>query len=176
MKIILDQKVVHELVPESLPMLIHGEEGSGASIYTVALAAKWFEQGYNIVFLCGYEMAEQAFTKIIGHKSDRAVFYTKEHVSAFLAALQDLPMKSVLIVKNVELFEPSIFAALKDKHHVVLSGNVDGALARNILLSRTYSTKVYFSPFPEIQLPALQKYEGFLVSENTRVVTRLIQE
>ena len=38
-KILLDKKEIEALVPESLPMLIHGEEGSGTSFYTICLAA-----------------------------------------------------------------------------------------------------------------------------------------
>jgi hypothetical protein len=99
--ILLDGKEVTSLVPESLPMLIHGEEGSGASLYTICLAAKWYRQSYNILFLCGYPMAEEEFSKQVGSDYKIATFYTKEKVEEFINALkQNLSDKTVVIVKN----------------------------------------------------------------------------
>jgi len=35
---------------ENLPILIHGEEGSGASLYTISLAVNFISLGSRIIF------------------------------------------------------------------------------------------------------------------------------
>src|SRR5688572_20800369 len=83
---------------EDLPVLIHGADSSGASLYTITLAADLYASGTGFLFLCGYPMAEQEFTRQVGAPDARAAFYTQEHVAEFQerAAAGD----RIVIVKN----------------------------------------------------------------------------
>jgi hypothetical protein len=173
-KILLDGREVPFLVTDSLPMLIHGTEGSGASLYTVCLAAKWFSQDYRILFLCGYPMAEEEFAQQVGNSYKNVVFYTKDKVEEFKLALnQDLSDNTVVIVKNIELFEDNIFDATKEIERLIISGDIIRSDLKDKLLNRKYVTKVLFSGIEEYDLPKLEKYQGYAVTEDYIGITQL---
>ncbi len=44
-----------------LPMLIHGADGNGASLFSITMAANFFRQGFKILFMSGYHMARDEF-------------------------------------------------------------------------------------------------------------------
>jgi hypothetical protein len=163
-KILLDGKEVGTLVPESLPMLIHGEEGSGASLYTIALAAKWYSQGYGILFLCGYHMAEEEFRQQVGGKYDKAAFYTKDKLADFKRALHTEPANTIVIIKNIELFNESVIEIVGGISNVIISGDVGKSDFKNKILAKEFITKVYFSSL-DINMPELNKYEGLVTSD-----------
>ena len=51
-KILVNEKEFN-FTEENLPILIHGEDKSGASLYTIAIAANLFSQKEKLVILCG---------------------------------------------------------------------------------------------------------------------------
>jgi hypothetical protein len=173
-KIILDGKEVENLVPESLPMLIHGKEGSGASLYTVCVAAKWFSQGYKILFLCGYKKAEEQFAQQVGSDYKNITFYTKEKVEEFITALkQNLSDKTIVIIKNIELFGAEVFEAINEIELIIVSGDVEESSLKERLLNKKFATKVFFSPLKGIGLPELKNYQGFVISDDFKGITQL---
>lgn len=173
-KIILDGQEVDKLVLESLPMLIHGEHGSGASLYTVCLAAKWFSQGSNILFLCGYPMAEEAFAQEVGIDYSHVRFYTQEKVDDFLGALKDVVHENtIFIVKNIELFDDKVFDAINEIDKLIISGDVYKSKIREKVLSKQFSTEVYFSAFEGKEIPELEEYHGFVIAEDYQGITSL---
>jgi hypothetical protein len=169
MKIILDEKEVPLLVPESLPMLIHGAEGSGASMYTVALAAKWFTQGYKVLFLCGYAKAEDEFTRLVGGH-DSVKFYTKDNSEQFKHDVART--EAIVIVKNIELFDSDVLDAIST-NLFILSGDLSKASFKDIIFKKKFTTEVYFSKLDDKELPVLNKYEGFVVSGEYQGITKL---
>ncbi len=44
-----------------LPMIIHGADGNGASLFSITMAANFFKQGFNILLMSGYQMARDEF-------------------------------------------------------------------------------------------------------------------
>ncbi|MFC1751507.1 hypothetical protein ACFL2V_22310, partial [Pseudomonadota bacterium] len=50
----------------NLPFLIHGQDGKGASLFTVTLVAHLFKQNHKIIFLSGYPMARDELLDQIG--------------------------------------------------------------------------------------------------------------
>ena len=173
-KVMLDGKEVEKLVPESLPMLIHGKEGSGASVYTVSLAAKWFSQGYNVFVLCGYQKAEQEFAQQVGSEYSKAKFYTSDKLDEFIAEVkQGVPKNTIIIIKNIELFDEELFDAVVAFDTVIISGDVDGTSFKSKLLMRKFTTEVYFSPLAEKIIPELEKFHGYVVSGEYKGITKL---
>ena len=173
-KILLDGKEVEQLHPESLPMLIHGREGSGASLYTICLAAKWHSQGYEILFLCGHPMAEQEFAREVASDYVNAKFYTQEKTDDFLAALeQDVHHKTIVVVKNIELFDTNILDVVTPIHNLIVSGDVNQSKIKDILIRKKFITEVYFSPLEGKEIPELEKFHGFVASEDYTGVTQL---
>ncbi len=172
--ILVDGKKVESLVPESLPMLIHGMQGSGASMYTICLAAQWFRQGYSILFLCGYPMAEEAFANEVGDQFSNVAFYTREKANDFLSDLEAASTDTVIvIVKNVELFDEDILDTVSSIDNLILSGDITQSPVMSEILQKSFSTSVYFSPLETITLPQLDKYKGLVVSNEYTGITEL---
>jgi hypothetical protein len=167
MQIILDDKVVEKLEPESLPMLIHGQEGSGASMYTIALAAKWYQLGYKILFLCGYEMAEMEFTNLVGNHQE-ARFFMKDRQKDFLDSLSGVDDKTIVVVKNFELFNQEVLNEIKTSLYIV-----SGDISKANLQQKNFATEVYFSEIGNRTVPQLKKYEGYVVSGVYTGTTRI---
>ncbi|MCC6563682.1 hypothetical protein IT087_02210 [Candidatus Uhrbacteria bacterium] len=172
--IVVDGKEVGALVPQSLPMLIHGAEGSGASLYTICLAAKWFSQKYQVLFLCGFPMAEEEFAKQVDGKYATVHFFTKEKVEEFKQAVKlKGSSETIIFIKNAELFDEGVFNLIEEFDNRVISGDIEEARSKQKILSKKYVTYVYFSPLHDVKLPKLNKYEGFLVSGDYQGVTKL---
>lgn len=173
-KILLDDKEVSTLVPDSLPMLIHGEDESGASLYTICLAAKWFQQKHHILFLCGYTLAEEEFAHQVGKSYENVTFYTREHVEEFINTLKKgVSARTIVLVKNIELFDEKLIHSLNDIDNLIISGNIEKSDIRDEVVKKEFSTSIYFSPLLGIELPELEKYQGFVVSGDYRGITQL---
>ncbi len=174
-KILLDGEEVRQFVKESLPTLIHGEDVSGASLYTVSLAANFYARGFPILFLCGFSMAEDEFVKQGGNYDNGKVqFYTKEKVEEFKEILaSENTDDQVIVIKNIELFEEDVFGLIASKENVVISGDINKSSFMQAILDKEFTTQIYFSPLMDTELPALNKYEGFVVSGGYKGVTSL---
>lgn len=172
-KILLDGKEVTSLETESLPMLIHGKEGSGASLYTICLAVKWFIQGNEVLFLCGYPMAEEEFDREVGREHEKAKFYTKENVNKFVEALKSASDNTIIFIKNVELFDDSLFTAIESTNNIVVSGDVEKSTIKNKILAKSFITEIYFSPLEGKKPMSTRKYQGYVVSDEYRGITSL---
>ena len=172
-KILLDGNEVKTLVPENLPMLIHGKEGSGASLYTICLAAKWFSQGYKVLFLCGHQMAEQEFRQQVSIEQTSAKFYTQDKVNEFIEELRDVTRNTIVIIKNIELFDIKLFDAIRDVGNLIISGEIDKTVLKGQLLSKKFVTEVYFSPLNSKEVPQLERFQGYVISDDYKGTTQL---
>lgn len=173
--ILLDEKEVEVLEPNTLPLLIHGAEGSGASLYTICLVAKWFKQGYDIVFLCGFPMAEQQFAQQVGGNYDRVRFYTQEKREAFEKVVSTESLENtIIVIKNAELF-PGVVDRVASFSNLVVSGDVNQAEDKERIRALKFATSIYFSPLEsgDELVRGINKYEGVVVSEGYRGVTKL---
>lgn len=173
--ILLDEKEAEVLEPKSLPMLIHGAEGSGASLYTICLAAKWFRQGYDVVFLCGYPMAEQQFAQQVAGSYDRVRFYTQEKRETFERVISTESLEhTIIVIKNVELF-PGVVDRVASFSNLVVSGDVNQAENKERIRALKFVTRIYFSPLESDDelIRGINKYEGVVVSEGYRGMTKL---
>ncbi len=173
-KILLDGNEVQSQVTESLPMLIHGKEGSGASLYTICLAVKWFTQGSKVLFLCGYPMAQQEFEQQIGATDHDVKFFTKEKVNKFIKELTDINNHTIIFVKNIELFDTRLIEKIKNISNLIISGDIDKSDNKSELLSIKFQTEVYFSSLDDIEIPELEKYHGHFISNGTRGIASLL--
>ena len=173
--ILLDEKEVEALEPNSLPLLIHGSEGSGASLYTICLAAKWFKQGYDVVFLCGFPMAEQQFAQQVGGGYDRVRFYTQEKRETFERVVSTESLENtIVVIKNVELF-PGVADWVASLPSLIISGDINQAQDKERIRALRFVTSIYFSPLESGDglVRGINKYEGVVVSEGYRGITKL---
>ena len=149
----------------NLPLLIHGENKAGASLFTVTVAANLFAQGEKIIFLSGYPMAREEFFKQVG-VNQQVPFFIKDELSQFIEAIKNSPdiKERIIIIKNVELFSEEIFDLVSSFPKIIISGDINQCSFKSEILDMTFNSKVFFSPLENTQLPELEKYQGFLES------------
>jgi len=164
-KIFLDHKEFH-FTQSALPILIHGKEHTGTSLFTVSFLADLYSQGSKIVALTGFPMAQVEFESQI-ESNEKAQFFTKENEELFITNIQtnsDMNDR-VILIKNIELFNEEIFDAVKDFSNVIISGDLNNCSFKEKILQKSFNTKIYFSQLNEV-LPELHEYEGYFVSQN----------
>lgn len=174
-KILVNQEELN-FIENDFPMLVHGEEGSGASLYTVTVAVNLFSQGFPIVFLCGYPQAKKEFVKQVAKISykDQVVFYTKEKISEFKEFVINPNNKErIIFIKNVELFSDDIFNSVLSKNKIVVSGDISKCVCMKQILNTKFNTRIFFSPLENMTFKLLQKYEGFFVSNSLKGITKV---
>lgn len=179
---------------KGLPILIHGKEHTGSSLFTISLLVDLYFQGYKIIFLSGYQMAREEFIKQIGTDTQtvlanptdslenlnkkQVIFVRRKNPELFISFMHGLAdiNKRVVLVKNIDLFDESIFSAIENNSRVIISGDIDRSLYKSKIIKKHYSTKIIFSK-PNISLnmnlPLLKKYEGFLWSEAEQGIVSL---
>lgn len=126
-------------------MLLHGAEGSGASLATIVLAAEEVRAEQPVVFLCRWPMAVKRLQDELelSKKPDVAAPSLRAEVaiplsesrlvtmhgnSAFLLrSFRALPHwnERIVIIKNCEeTLSPDLWAAVQDHPRVVISGDI----------------------------------------------------
>lgn len=164
-----------------LPMLIHGEDKAGASLFTITIGANLIAQNTKILFLSGYHMARDEFYKQIDGllKNDTQVlFYTKDELSQFYEMVQSLVdiEERIIIIKNIELFPEEVFNLISPHKRIIISGDINKCVFREKVMRVGYNSKVLFSPFEEVTLSGFEKYQGFLSSKSKTgvIATKII--
>lgn len=171
-KIFLDHKEFH-FTQSELPILIHGKEHTGTSLFTVSVLTDLYSRGSKIIALTGFAMAQVEFERQI-ESNENAQFFTKEKEDVFMTNVQtnsDMNDR-VILIKNIELFNEEIFDAVKDFSNVIISGDLNKCSFKEKILQKSFNTKILFSPLDEA-LPELQKYEGYVITSNISGVVSL---
>ena len=194
-KMLLNSQDLH-VANSDLPLLIHGAEGNGASLFSVSLVADIYLRGASILFLCGYHMARDEFdgqtnskgeSMLIESKDDirkihnqRVIFLGKDHeelLPEVLASLSDSDeSERVVFLKNYELFTESSFESVLNYKLLVLAGDLDECSYRTRILEKSWKTSIYFSKpsiNPGVAVPDIQKYTGYFVGQGKRGIVTL---
>lgn len=165
-KILLEGEEL-DLSEVKFPVLIHGVKKSGASLYTISLAANLFTKGNHIIFLCGYPMAEEEFNKQIpGTNTSQISFFTKVKTQEFKEALSEMNEDLIIFIKNIELFGQDVLDLILHKEKVVISGDINKYEFINELFQKHFSTKIVFSEMAEMEIPDLGQYEGYFQTDS----------
>jgi len=154
-----------------LPILIHGAEHAGSSLFTISLLADLYTQGSKILFFTGYHMAKDEFIKQVGEpQDDRIIFVKGTEPFEFIRYVKELEdiNERVILIKNIDLFDQSIFDAIFEKDKLVISGDIEKVPYKERLLAKEFNTKILFSPASFEQIPELQRWNGYLIAENNR--------
>ncbi len=160
---------VFEFAIDQLPCLIHGKENEGASYFTVTLTANLFKQGYKVLFICGYHMARDEFREQVGEENTsdgRVIFIKREEVEKLGRVMSELDNihEWVILIKNVDLFDESVFEVVKNHSRLILSGDLDKcSFARKIDLEKIESTVLFSKPklTEDVEVPILEYREAF---------------
>lgn len=168
MKILLNNSEYNFKTSE-LPCLIHGEEGSGASLFSISLMANFFEQNEKILFICAFPHAKEEMekqTNVIGGVNIIYITGQEEpQISKIIDTISDIDER-VILLKNIETFPTSVFEKLKSHKNLVLSGDLNKCEFKEEILKLDFKTKIMFSD-SDVEL---QKYEGYLSGEQTGIV------
>ena len=164
-----------------LPMLIHGEDKAGASLFTITIGANFIAQNKKVLFLSGYYMAREEFYKQIEGlpKNDHQdVFFVKEELPEFIKSISSLPdiEERIIFIKNIELFSEEIFDLVCHYKNIIISGDINKCNFKEKIMNIEHASKIFFSPFEEITLSGFEKYQGFLSSksETGTITTKII--
>lgn len=178
-----------------LPCLITYGEKTGGSQFTMTLTANLFLSGSKILILTAYPMARENFMEQTkGREGDVAYVESADQleqnkdaqVIILKSGDQDLFLgvapgmgdinERVILVKNIEVFNESIFDFVLDFQKVLLSGDVDKCEARDLIMESKFRTVVAFSE-PKVklpfELPELPKYQGYFWGEARKGAVRL---
>jgi hypothetical protein len=172
----------------SLPLMIHGKDRSGASFFTISLAAQFHAAGNKLLIFTAFQMAKEEFLNQVAETADK-VFYlesendfekAKEFQTIYVQSGNiDLFMKilsqatdRIVFVKNIETIDQDIFTELS-KHPFVVSGDVEVNPTQKVFLDHGYATKILFSPLPDTTLPALAKYQALLQTKSAEHIIAL---
>jgi endo-1,4-beta-mannosidase len=176
MNLILFNEKEFDFTDDNFPVLINGEDKSGASLYTITLSANLFSQHLKILYLCGYQHAEEEFKRQVGGDFDKnyAVFYTKEQISEFKRFLGNLGAEErVIILKNIELFGEDIFDLISGRNKLIISGDINKCNFKNKILNKKFNTKIFFSPLDVVIPSMLKKYDAFFVWDGLKGITKV---
>lgn len=189
MKAIIDVNTKEEirLKREDLPIMIHGKEHSGASLFSITVAAGLHEAGEKLYIFTAYPMAKEEFMKQIANLE--TVFYLENEVDIekalscqtvivqsgnidlFLKVLPLVKGERVIFIKNMETVQIPIYDFITDSKFIV-SGDMEVNALQKDFLSFKYNTKVFLTPVGGKNFPHLAKYQVFLKNDTEeRILT-----
>lgn len=178
-----------------LPMVIHGVEHSGSSLFSITMAANLHKKGNKILMFTAYPMATEEFMNQVG--PDASVFNLKNNTEIkqaqnyqtvivssgdkdlCIAALTTLPdiHSRIAYIKNVDMIlTPEIANLLNVNERTLLSGNIDASSAKDYIKRFNYNTKIFFSDSSILpkQLPEMKKYQACVFKENNKFIVSLV--
>ncbi len=184
MSILVDGQRV-DFHDQDFPLLISGQEGSGASYFSVGLMVNLFRQGRKIVFFTAFPAAKEEFKKALTEKElqevefidrgdhvlgRRAIVIRSGEEADFIEVMQQLQDVNdrVVLVKNMENYSVALFDQIKDKKSIVLSGDIDKCAFFAEIKNQRFSTVIFFSQpakYPIDHFRKLKKYQGMIVSQ-----------
>ncbi|MEK7202185.1 MAG: hypothetical protein AAB669_01490 [Patescibacteria group bacterium] len=148
------------------PCLIHGKQGSGASQFTIFLASDLLRLGREVIFFSAFPAGKANLLDQLGDASTKVMLPESGNEEAFIEALNKASGDSLAVVKNIEEYSRQLMQKVVGYENIVLSGDFDLFKHTDILPEaqiRIMFSAVNLPGFPR-QLPALDKYEGFLAS------------
>ncbi len=188
MNIIINNKIAHFKYSD-FPMLISGKEKTGASLYTITLAANIYAAGNKILFFSAHPMAIEELLKQLGnnHKdieyvSNNSMVHGSNIIiikpgdqKLFAQVLEQLPKKEqrIIVVKNFENHSASVKKIIF-RNNIVLSGDIDKSPDAGILCEKGFITKIFFSKPQECPIDKWivpQKYQAIYIKKESRDIT-----
>lgn len=171
-----------------LPLIIHGQDGYGASQFSLQIMARFYQQGAQILCITGFSAARDSFNELVGTTSntivvqntnDLAKAHTKqvimvpaEHHALFVRLLHELPdiQQRIIYFKNFNTFASELIYEVSKHKNLVLQGDLSQVQNLTAYKNPNWATKIYFTAPPTLfddPIPQLTKYTGYLRSAAT---------
>ncbi|MEI6660360.1 MAG: hypothetical protein WCK91_02975 [bacterium] len=193
-EILLNSETYHPKESD-LPCLVTYGEGSGGSHFTISLVAHLFFSSSKILFITAFPMAKDDFLKQVGldnpevslvnsleelgvNKNKKVLILDSGNGNLFIEvakALEDLKDR-VVLVKNMEVFKSEVIDICIGLDKIILSGDIDACLNKDQILNKKFETTVIFTKPAtslSIELPSLEKWSGYLSSDNNSGIVKV---
>jgi len=150
---------------EDLPVLIHGKEGHGASFFSIKMVAGFVKKGNPLIFWSAYSMAKQEFKKELNNNVPPNVIIVENEDPAELnKIILEIDAGQTLFVKNFEIVPGETRKKLLERKLLIIAGDLKKTLTKDEVLK--FPTRVFFTPYLGIEIPSLEKYQGYMFSKN----------
>lgn len=147
-----------------LPILIHGKEGRGASFFSVKMVAE-FAKKNALIFWSAYPMAKQEFKKELNNNVPKNVIIIENENPAELdKIISEVDTGQTIFVKNFELIPEEISKKLLERELLIIAGDLEKVVVKDEVFK--FPTRIFFSNFSGIEIPNLEKYQGYIFSKN----------
>lgn len=185
----------YNFTKNDLPCLVTYAEKTGGSHFSITMVVDLFMSGSKILFLTAYPMAKENFLEQVGSdyskiafvdsieelekaKDSQVIMLESGNEALFNEVAKTLPdlQDRVVLVKNMEVFSEKVFDICVDLEKVILSGNIDTCVDKERISKKDYKTIIAFSKSEislPIQVPELEKYNGFLLNENKSGIVKI---
>ncbi len=169
----------------SLPMLIHGRRGSGASLATVVLAAEFVRAGRPVVWLCRRAEAVLRLRQELQLQASKAVAAGKRMTPSLRESIEDSRLVTmfgsagflaeacsklrdwrdrVIFIKNAEeILTPDLWDMVSAVTPLVISGDAEAMLPT--ATKHHWASRMFFSPLGAERI-AEPSYVGVLRHQN----------
>lgn len=172
----------------NFPCFINYAEKAGGSHFSVTMVANLFLRGHKLLILTAYPMAKDNFLQqVAGYESAVTYVSSKDQLNSksqaiilesgneelYLRAINILDDidKRIILIKNIEVFSKTIFNKSLGLKNLILSGNVDLCVAKDLISKIDFSNIIIFTK-PEIvlpfEMPHLEKYIGYFWNKDTK--------
>jgi len=167
---ILINKEKFNFTENDFPMLIHGRCKTGASHFSVCLAANLTKNNMKVIFFTAYPEAKDEFRKEINNDETNAIIINSGEEEVFIETLKNVPDLSerVILIKNIENYTSKLFEVVRRSKFVIFSGDMDKCEFVDELIKKDFNTKIFFSQlekYPQDGLEDLLKYHGKIISK-----------
>ncbi len=176
-----------ELKRENLPMMIHGKEHSGASLFSVVVVAGLHDAGNKLLIYTAYPMAKEEFLSQIETKDNvfyledekdlekallfQTIFIASGNIDLFTKVITNYYVSDrVIFIKNIDTIQIPLYNIISS-FRLLLSGDFESNPIQKALTDIPYKTKIFFSSLGGEVLPFLQKYHAYI---KTNVVEDII--
>jgi hypothetical protein len=179
MRFVVDGETV-DFGESDLPMLISGKEGSGASFFSVCVAAQMLKKGSAVVFFSAYPMAKDDLRRLTTEdERQRAMIIESGEEEALIAALDKAVDEPMIFIKNIENYSDRLFTKIEKAKRLIVSGDIDKCQFIGALEDKTFATKIFFTKpvgYPVNDFPSLEKYKGYIEGPGLRGKVALVDE
>lgn len=177
---------------ENLPTLVHGAEGTGASFFSISLAAQLHLNKQKLIMFTAYPMAKEEFFAQIGE--DKTSVFCLDSISdiqkaegfqtiivksgnedLLTAFMEEFPslLEYILFIKNVENIKSLDVVEFAVSHPTIVSGDVSKSSFAEVLTNGEYKTKVLLSTLGSEDCSGLEKYQAKLITTGKECIVSL---
>ena len=112
-------------------------------------------------------MAAQVFRKELNNNVPSDVIIVENENPAELSTIiSQLDAEQTFFIKNFEVIPRETRKLLLEKKLLIIAGDLETILTKGEVLK--FPTRIFFSSYPEIKIPALDKYQGYMFSKNKK--------